>query len=259
MNEIKKTTLHPDNQPNVDLYPKTSADQVEELQAFVEQYSSDSIKVTINVPKRATNGNITEEQLAILQASDLNYIEMVNDKELYYLNDNGHTDGYLTYSHVGIENSKTTIKTLTITVSAKSFVIVTTVVPTDAGGKLYLHSIKFTGNCYEGGVLKGEVEARVSILNSNSTPFTAATLRDYLRSDNSISNGNTGTYASFGFFSHKASGASSATEARYAVNYIHFNPMQFDEGYTEYSDYSNSEITRSGYLPTFVSDTVTEL
>lgn len=143
MNEIKKTTLHPDSQPNVDLYPKTSADQIEGLQAFVEQYSSDSIKVPINVPKGATNGNITEDQLAILQANDLNYIEMVNDKELYYLNDTGHEDGYLTYSHVGIENSKATIKTLTITVSAKSFVIVTTVVPTESGGNVYMHSVEF--------------------------------------------------------------------------------------------------------------------
>lgn len=101
-------------------------------------------KVSITVPQGATNGTITDEQLAKLQENDLNYIEMVNDKELYYLNDPGHEDGYLTYSHVGIENSKATIKTLTITVSAKSFVIVTTVVPTEAGGgKLYLHSLYF--------------------------------------------------------------------------------------------------------------------
>lgn len=31
MNEIKKTTLHPDGQPNTDLYPKTSTDQIEGL------------------------------------------------------------------------------------------------------------------------------------------------------------------------------------------------------------------------------------
>lgn len=35
MNEIKKTTLHPDNQPNTDLYPKTSADQVEGLSDII--------------------------------------------------------------------------------------------------------------------------------------------------------------------------------------------------------------------------------
>lgn len=101
-------------------------------------------KVALTFPVGAASGTITAEQLAKLQASESNYIEMVNDKELYYLNDNGHVEGYLTYSHVGIENSKTTIKTLTITVSAKSFVIVTTVVPTESGGgKLYLHSIFF--------------------------------------------------------------------------------------------------------------------
>ena len=143
MNEIKKTTLHPDNQLNVDLYPKTSADQVESLDARIKALSTHIYKVPIDLPKGATNGNITQSQLDILQASNLNYIEMVNDKELYYLNDNGHTDGYLTYSHVGIENSKATIKTLTITVSAKSFVIITTVVPTDVGKNVYLHSIEF--------------------------------------------------------------------------------------------------------------------
>lgn len=144
MNEIKKTTLHPDNQPNVDLYPKTSADQVESLDARIKALSSHIYKVTINLPKGAKNGNITQSQLDILQASEFNCIEMVNDKELYYLNDPGHEEGFLTYSHVGIENSKTTIKTLTITVSAKSFVIVTTVIPTESGVKnVYLHSMEF--------------------------------------------------------------------------------------------------------------------
>ena len=141
MNEIKKTTLHPDNQPNVDLYPKTSADQVESLDARITALSTHIYKVSIDLPKGAQNGNITQSQLNILQASEFNCIEMINDKELYYLNDPGHEEGFLTYSHVGIENGKATIKTLTITVSAKSFVIVTTVVPTDAGGKLYRHDI----------------------------------------------------------------------------------------------------------------------
>ena len=35
MSEIKKTTLHPDNKPNVDLYPKTSTDQVEGLNDII--------------------------------------------------------------------------------------------------------------------------------------------------------------------------------------------------------------------------------
>lgn len=107
-------------------------------------------KVSLTFPAGASEGTITDEQLATLQANEENYIEMVNDKELYYLNDPGHVEGYLTYSHVGIENSKATIKTLTITVSAKSFVIVTTVVPTESGGggKLYRHLLKGTATAY---------------------------------------------------------------------------------------------------------------
>lgn len=141
MSEIKKTTLHPDNQPNIDLYPKTSADQVESLDARITALSTHIYKVSIDLPKGAQNGNITQSQLNILQASEFNCIEMINDKELYYLNDPGHEEGFLTYSHVGIENGKATIKTLTITVSAMSFVIVTTVVSTESGGSGKVHHI----------------------------------------------------------------------------------------------------------------------
>lgn len=35
MNEIKKTTLHPDNKPDTDLYPKTSTDQIEGLSNII--------------------------------------------------------------------------------------------------------------------------------------------------------------------------------------------------------------------------------
>lgn len=140
MSTIKETTLHPDNDPNVDLYPRTLATLVEGLDAVITTKAPRPIACKIVLPQGATKGTLTEEQLTILSASPQNYIEMVNDKELYYLNDPGHESGFYTYSHVGIENSKATIKTLTITVSAKSFVIVTIVVPTEAGGgKLYLH------------------------------------------------------------------------------------------------------------------------
>lgn len=123
----------------------TGAENLAALTDKVDNLQTGWEKVSLTFPAGASNGTVTEEQLAILQANDANYIEMVNDKELYYLNDPGHEEGFLTYSHVGIENSKATIKTLTITVSEKSFVIVTTVVPTESGGgKLYQHRINFT-------------------------------------------------------------------------------------------------------------------
>ena len=121
----------------------TEAASLAALTEKVDNLQTGGEKVSLTFPAGASSGTVTDEQLATLQENDENYIEMVNDKELYYLNDPGHEEGFLTYSHVGIENSKATIKTQTITVSAKSFVIVTTVVPTDAGGKLYLHAINF--------------------------------------------------------------------------------------------------------------------
>lgn len=140
MSTIKETTLHPENQPDVNLYPRTLATLVEGLDVAITTKAPRPVACKIVLPQGATKGTLTEEQLTILSASPQNYIEMVNDKELYYLNDPGHESGFYTYSHVGIENSKATIKTLTITLSAKSFVIVTTVVPTEAGGgKLYKH------------------------------------------------------------------------------------------------------------------------
>lgn len=144
MSTIKETTLHPENQPDVNLYPRTLATLVEGLDVAITTKAPRPIACKIVLPQGATKGTLTEEQLTILSASPQNYIEMVNDKELYYLNDPEHESGFYTYSHVGIENSKATIKTLTITVSAKSFVIVTIVVPTESGGgKLYLHSLYF--------------------------------------------------------------------------------------------------------------------
>lgn len=120
----------------------TEAGSLAALTDKVNNLKTGGEKVSLTFPAGASSGTVTDEQLSTLQANDANYIEMVNDKELYYLNDPGHEEGFLTYSHVGIENSKATIKTLTITVSAKSFVIVTTAVPTESG-KVYMHSIEF--------------------------------------------------------------------------------------------------------------------
>lgn len=141
--------IHRDLEPQV----RYDAEQIELLkQANVDINNKiDTLplggeKVSLTFPAGASEGTITADQLTTLQASDANYIEMVNDKELYYLNDSGHIEGYLTYSHVGIENSKATIKTLTITVSARSFVIVTTAVSTQSGsGNVYMHSLEFAG------------------------------------------------------------------------------------------------------------------
>lgn len=200
MSTIKETTLHPDNDPNVDLYPRTLATLVEGLDAAITTKAPRPVACKIVLPQGATKGTLTEEQLTILSASPQNYIEMVNDKELYYLNDPGHESGFYTYSHVGIENSKATIKTLTITVSAKSFVIVTTVVPTEVGGgKLYLHV--YSKSIENSGDPKNTIDSvDIVFYSSSSTKLTGSEYYNTIYNNNRIARVNcviSGAYSTY--------------------------------------------------------------
>lgn len=80
--------------------------------------------VDINLPETSMNGTLTQEQLTTLQINDLNYIIFAN--EIYSLNDKTHTADALTYSHVGFENGKHLLKTISITVSTRAWVLNTT-------------------------------------------------------------------------------------------------------------------------------------
>ena len=77
--------------------------------------------IIINSPATATNGVISLENVAKLQAFVYNYI--VFNGENYYLNGNGHTAGYLTYSNIEYENNVMTVKTITITISTGGWVL----------------------------------------------------------------------------------------------------------------------------------------
>lgn len=77
--------------------------------------------VTLNAASTATNGTLTAEQLAKLQANDLNYI--IFNNEFYYLGDKGYQEGYLGYTHNGYENSTGWQKTITITISTRAWAL----------------------------------------------------------------------------------------------------------------------------------------
>lgn len=80
--------------------------------------------VTLNAASTATNGTLTAEQLAKLQANDLNYI--IFNNEFYYLGDKGYQEGYLGYTHNGYENSTGWQKTITINISTRAWVLTVT-------------------------------------------------------------------------------------------------------------------------------------
>lgn len=78
-------------------------------------------EVTITAPASATSGNLTADQVAILQANDENCI--IFNKEKYYPEDRGHLEGFLTYTHVGYENNTQWLKSITVTLSTNSWVL----------------------------------------------------------------------------------------------------------------------------------------
>ena len=86
-----------------------------------ESGNNGGVSITINQPSTATNGTLTQEQLTTLQINDLNYI--IFNNEIYSLNDKAHTADTLTYSHVGFENGKHLLKTISITVSTRAWVL----------------------------------------------------------------------------------------------------------------------------------------
>ena len=74
-----------------------------------------------DVPAEATNGTLTDEQLTTLQSYDGNYIMFNHEK--YYLQDKGHVEGYLTYTHTGYENNQMWLKSITVTIATKTWVL----------------------------------------------------------------------------------------------------------------------------------------
>lgn len=80
--------------------------------------------LTLTLPASAYNGTLTNEQYSQLVNKNGNVLVVNN--ELYRLEDKGHEEGFLTYTHVGITGTQQYIKTLTITISTKAFTIITT-------------------------------------------------------------------------------------------------------------------------------------
>lgn len=95
MATIKKDTLHPENEPEVDIYPKTSIDQVENLQANLDALNGDIANVngeianiSANVETIANRVEIAENSITVLTTayeSYTDYTEVTNGFLLTYL------------------------------------------------------------------------------------------------------------------------------------------------------------------------------
>lgn len=77
--------------------------------------------VILDALPTATNGTITEAQLAELQASTSNYI-MFNNKKYIYV-DESTEEGYIKYSLLDYENNDAVIKVISVTINTLSWVL----------------------------------------------------------------------------------------------------------------------------------------
>ena len=92
---IKKDTLHPEGEPEIDIYPKTSIDQVENLQANLDALNGDIANangeianISTNVETIANRVEIAENDITVLKTayvSYTDYTEVTNGFLLTYL------------------------------------------------------------------------------------------------------------------------------------------------------------------------------
>lgn len=122
-------------------------------------------------PASAKKGFLTVTQLNILQANKGNCIILNN--EIYRLADNEKVEGLITYVHTGLEGTVRKDKSINITVSTKAWSLW---VAERGVGKLYLHSMSFTGDSSALGTFYGYL-----ITNAEAAvEFTLQTLSTYL-------------------------------------------------------------------------------
>ena len=88
------------------------------------------------------SGTLTDAQLAILQASKENKI--IYDNEVYILAGNNHTMGYLVYSCLDAENNTNVAKTITITISVKSWLMASHDIVYTAGNGIKIENNKIS-------------------------------------------------------------------------------------------------------------------
>lgn len=129
--DLKFIALQETTEYNITITLKTVYNQ---SQIMPSQYSIDSITkseneltviktVQINAPAGATSGTLTEEQMDLLKLSDNNIIKFNN--EIYYKNDDEHTEGVLVYTHTGFTEADggATLKYISITIATNSWVL----------------------------------------------------------------------------------------------------------------------------------------
>lgn len=155
MKEIKKTTLHPDNQPDIDLYPKTSTDQIEGLNNIITGINNeiekkvntvDNFVRAFTIPNGVNSGTLTTDvKEKLCNPEGHNYYVYDDTSEMILKYSFNSDNEIIQYKTVYLQINKAYEITMQILTSNGSWRRSQTVlnVPASAGGKLYLHSLYF--------------------------------------------------------------------------------------------------------------------
>lgn len=91
------------------------------VDSAIESEGPASTIVEITAPSGATQGTLTDAQLATLQGSKNASLMFAHKK--FYLQGDGDPEGYLTYTHAGHENNVHILESITVTISTKAWVL----------------------------------------------------------------------------------------------------------------------------------------
>ena len=95
------------------------------------------------VPTSSTSGTLPNDNGWTYLTTHFNELRLLFNKEFYQLADNQHTTGTLVFSHVGYEGSELIIKTITITIATRGWVL-KTVKPAEAANFIELRTTSGT-------------------------------------------------------------------------------------------------------------------
>lgn len=187
MNEIKKTTLHPDNQPDTDLYPKTSADQVEGLNNIITGINNeiekkvntvDNFVKIFTIPNGVNRGTLVADVKEKLCNPDgHNYYVFDDTSQMILKYSFNADDEIIQYKAIYLQTNKAYEITMQILPSNGSWRRSQTVlnVPASGGGKYYLHNITLsTSESSALGKFYG------TLLSSSNEALTISTIQSFL-------------------------------------------------------------------------------
>lgn len=208
-------------------------------QETIENLATNSppLVVQITAPTTSTNGQLTVAQLETLQGNR-NALLFFN-KEVYRLEDEQHTTGYLVYSHIGYENTtnKYVVKCITITISTRGWVLTTKEIKDPiTPPTLYRHFIKIT---YDND-LSGDISFEVD--NYNNAQYTSM-----IDINNDVFNGQTDKFI-------PCVGSGSHDNIPYSLVFTGFSAANTHEGFTIHCIYVASGAINVIEIPAYPTD-----